>query len=1225
MLKSLHNNHQVSSHATQGIGDQERYVKRISKLVALLVMLTASAMCFGQETTGAIAGTVKDATGAAIPGAKVTVATPTLVGTKTFVTDGKGSYHFENLPPGAYTVTVEAKGFSTRKQENLILQVGHSPTVDLTLAVGSQNTVVDVDSAAGPMIDVTSVTTQTNLSKDVLDFVPRGTSYQSVIQFAPAASNEPLMGNTTTNGSGSVSPGNGSNGQQYGYSIAGGADSENSYLVEGQETANLVGGYSHTNVPFDFIDEVQVVTSGIEAEHGGALGGVVNVIMKKGSPHLHGSLFAQFENQALDATQSSYIRYDPLGSLNPEAVYNSSATGIWTSTERPTCTTSGQTTPACYIGQADAPIQSYQPTKAHTSDVFPGFTLGGPLSQLLPKLAHVPSRWDDKLFFFVGFNPQMTRTEVNVNYNAATSATPGLGRVPFSQNTNTYYSTARIDAQVTSKIRVFGSWLYQYQRQNGELLPNSDSTQGYQNTSTAQVPANYAHTLGYSAPNTTWNTGADITITQNLVSTTRLGYYFENYHDFGYPTGGTVYDFQLNSAGLTDALGNPLPSAYAQPQYTQNTALNQLTAYNSNKATQLDETFAFYKSGWAGTHNFRFGYQLNRDSNYISQSYNEPRVDIYAGNGADAQYQPGGSVGDANCAAFIAKYGGCQGLYGYALLYDSGTGGKAISYNNSFFFQDSWTIGRGLTVDAGLRIEKEFLPGEVQGSGVPAHPIDFGWGDKLAPRLGAAYDVFQNGKLKVFGSYGVFNDTMKLNLAISSFGGQYWNNCAYALDSPSTPASIDAAYDTNRRYCQGNDTSVQGNFAGGVTPAGLTFLENENNRLATPTCSTCNDLEEGVAPNLKPYRQHASVAGVDYQLSRNYSIEARYDRRRLDHVIEDSAVYANGNETFVIVNPGQGVDDTFLDFCNFLYSKLPGGSGPSCTSTAYPPNKSIAAARSYDGVEIRVNKAISNHWSGLFSYTYSKFRGNYTGLTNSDISDGGSGGRNAPNNGRAFDEPYFQFNANGGSSSGLLPTDRPNKLKGYVYYKLDYLHKLSTTFGLFQTAYEGSPNTTYMSVGYDENAYFQDVFNRGQWANITQNQSTGAITVGTPHVYRMPWYNQTDFSATEGYKMTESKSLTFQATFTNLLNQHTVTALNEQVDSPYGSGSFYARPGGINIASGIPFYAAAMDPYNVSNVLNGVGTHTNNVYGPETISSLYGKPLYYQIPRHIRLQVSFTF
>jgi hypothetical protein len=1181
------------------------------------MVISASVVAGAQETTGSMLGTVKDSTGAVIPGAKVTVSTPTLVGTKTFTSDRSGAFHFENLPPGEYTITVEAQGFSTLKQQNVLIEVGHIPSIPLTLAVGSEATVVDVDTAP-PMIDVTSVTTTTNITSDVVNYVPHGVSYQSVIQFAPAASNEPLMGNTTTNGSGSVSPGNGSNGLAYGYSVAGGADSENSYLVEGQETANLIGGYSHTNVPFDFIDQVTIVTSGIEAEHGGALGGVVNVIMKKGSPKLHGSLFAQFENQAMDATSSSFIRYDPNGSLKAQ----------------PTWTGNGDTScPAhtgCYAGESDAVIQSYQPKKSHYNYFLPGFTLGGPMGAFLPKLMHIPESWNDKLFFFVAFNPELQRVEKTINYSNPTNVASGsplaaLGNVPFSQNTDTFYTTARIDAQVSKKVRVFGSWLYQYQLQHGKL-PQSDSTEGYYNEYTANDPSIYAHTLGYSAPNSTWNTGADITITPSLVSTTRFGYYFENYHDNGYPEGGTVYQFQLASNTETDGLGNPLPAAYAQTIGTQNDALNQITFYNSNKAIQLDQTFAFFKAGWAGQHNFRFGYQLNRLSNYISQRYNEPYVQIFAGGDTTAQYQPGGSVGTLNCAPFVALYGGCQGLYGYALLYDSGTGGKAISYNHSIFVQDSWTIGHGITIDAGVRIEKEFLPGEVQATGVPSHPINFGWGDKIAPRLGASWDVFQNGKLKAFGSYGVFNDQMKLNLAISSFGGQYWNNCAYALDAPSTPASITAAYDATGRYCQGNNTATPGNFSGGVTPAGLTFLENENNRLATPTCTTCNPYEEGVAPNLKPYRQHADVLGVDYQLSRNYSLEGRWDRRRLDHVIEDAAIYANGNETFVIINPGQGVDSTFLNFCNFLYAK-DANAATDCVSPtgAYPPNNSIPAARSYDGVEVRLQKAYSQHWAGLFSYTYSHFRGNYTGLTNSDLSDGGSGGRNSPNNGRAFDEPYFQSNSLGGSSSGLLPTDRPNKLKGYVYYKLNYLHSLGTTFGIFQTAYQGSPNTSYTSIGYDEDAYFQQIFNRGQWANVTQNINTGAITVGNPHVYRMPWYNQTDFNAEETVKLGGSKEFSFEATFSNILNQHTVTARYEQIDSAYGAGSFYGRPGGINIASGIPFYAAAMHAYNVSNVLNDNGTHLNNVYGPETISNEYGKPLYYQAPRTIRLQAHFTF
>jgi hypothetical protein len=1166
-----------------------------------LLLPFAATISYAQETTGGLQGTIRDASGAVLPNSTVAVSSPTLPGGKVTQSDSKGNYRLSNLPPGPYVITVTAKGFTTVKREGLIIEVGHLPTIDLTMTVGGETTVVDV-SAESPTFDVTTTTTQTNITQDVIQDVPHGRSYQSVIQFAPSARNEPLMGSTMmANGSGSTSPGNGSNGNAYGYSVAGGSDSENSYLVEGQETANLIGGYSHTNVPFDFIQEVQVKSSGIEAEHGGSLGGVVNVVMKKGSNNYHGSVFVQFENQALDAGPSAYLRYDPNGTQVPNAAQT-------------------------FL--IDPAAQSYQPVKPKTSDVFPGFTFGGPLLPMLPNMR-------DRIFFFVGFNPELNRLATKVNYG------PNGGIIPFSQNTNTYYTTARIDASATKRIHVFGSWLYQLQRENGENFPQalSDSSNGLYNTVTGcygaatnsttkpcsgsfTSPDSYGHQLGYVAPNITVTTGADITLTQAIVSTTRFGYYFENYHDFGYPTSGNGYIFQTSgttASGATDAFGDPLPASYQQGINYQNVPLtSNYTLYNANKAIQFDQDIAWFKSTGFGTHNFKFGYQLARDSNTIFQTFNVPYTQIFAGN---VSYSPGSPTGAANCAVLATTYGGCQGQYGYATIFDFGTHGDAISYNHGLFAQDSWTVGHGVTLDLGVRLDKEYLPGEAQAGTAPARPINFSWGDKVAPRLGGAWDVFQNGKMKVFGDYGVFYDQMKLNLAISSFGGQYWQTCVYAINTPNL-SSIDPAYDANHRYCDGSSSTSQANFPQGTTPPGLTFIENLNQRAFSTTCSTCSATQEGVAPGLKPYRQHESVAGVDYQISRNVAFEARYDRRRLDHVIEDSAIYnPDVGETFVVVNPGQGVNATFSGFCNFLYGA--GNSGCVSSNGQYPPDKTIPAARSYDGLELRLNKAVSNHWYGLFSYTYSHFRGNYTGLTSSDLADGG-GGRNSPNNSRSFDEPYFSYNANGGSSSGLLPTDRPNTLKGFAYYELGFLKKFTTDLGVFQTMYQGSPNTSYANVGFSVNAFPVDVFDRGVWANISQDPTTGAITVGTPHTYRNPWYNQTDFNVTQSYKISESKVVSFQATFTNLLNQHAVTAVFEQIDSSYGGGTQYMTPGGQVVFNGPAFYAAAEGPYSVQQALNGIDGQ-NSQGGPETINSQYGKPLYYQQPRTIRLQARFTF
>jgi hypothetical protein len=1155
--------------------------------LALALVVLFAPYILAQETTGGIQGTVKDPSGAVVARAHVVATATTLVGSKEVLTDSTGYYRFANLPPGTYTLTVTAEGFDTLKREGLALEVGHLPTVNLELSIGTVKSVVEVNTE-GPLIDTTTTTTLTNIPEEELQNVPHGSSFQSVIQFAPSARNEPLAGSTTiSNGSGSVSPGNGSNGGSVGYSIGGGSDSENSYLVEGQETANIIGGYSHTNVPFDFIQEVQLKSSGIEAEHGGSLGGVVNVIMKKGSDNWHGSLFTAFQDGSMNGSPSAYSRYD---------ITSTGTNTAW--------------------GAIDPPYQNYQPTRPHTSDFWPGFTLGGPLLGPIPGIGG-----KDRVFAIVGFNPEFNAFERTVNFT-------GIGPTPVSQNTHTFYTYGRVDAEATHKIRVFASYLYQGQRQAGESLPRADSVQGYANPSAGNSPSNYAHSIGYSAPNLTLNTGADITLTQSLVATARFGYYFENYHDFGYPVSGTIYDFQDSGTGNTDTNGNPLPASLQQTAGYSNLAIDSsFTHKNANKAIQLDGDLAWFHSGKGGTHNLKFGYQMNRNSNLILQGFNTAYTQVWPG--VSNPYAPQGPTGTANCAAVEAMTGNsnCVGTYGTIDVYDFGSGGRAIAYNHGFFGQDDWTVGKGLTINVGLRVEREYLPAENQPSTAKiTQPINFGWGDKVAPRIGAAWDVFKDNKMKVFGGYGQFFDQMKLNVAISSYGGQYWQECWYAMMTPNL-SSINPVYDSNGRDCVGFDATSQANF-GSAAPSGLVFLENQNLRAWPTTCSTCSIAQEGTAPGLKPYAEHQSDFGVDYQVKPTLAFEARWDRRRLDHVIEDSAIFNPAvGETFVIVNPGQGINKTFDSFYNFLYP------GQPVTCTVCPPTNTIPAARSYGGVEFRLTKAPTNHWAGMFSYTWSNFRGNYTGLTSTDVADGG-GGRNAPNNSRSFDEPHFSWNAQGGSSSGLLPTDRPNALKGQAYYEVSWLKKFATDFGIFQTAYSGTPLTSYLDLGYafpsgfatpPSGAFPTDVVNRGKWVDVKQDVSTGAITVSAPYTKRTPWFIQSDLNIRQAYKITERTALSFDATFTNILNQHSVVSSNQEIDSGFASN--YIAANGHTLFDGPDFYGAAEHAYDYVAAMNNAPSGSGGLGGggPITISSQYGTPYLYQLSRNIRLQLHFTF
>ena len=107
-------------------------------------------------------------------------------------------------------------------------------------------------------------------------------------------------------------------------------------------------------------------------------------------------------------------------------------------------------------------------------------------------------------------------------------------------------------------------------------------------------------------------------------------------------------------------------------------------------------------------------------------------------------------------------------------------------YRNTYaiYLQDSWTIGGKLTINAGLRTESEYIP--TFNPDVPAEytkPIEFGFADKLAPRFGAVYDVFGDSSLKVFGSFGIYYDVMKLYMAEGAFGGFKWQTDYYTLDN----------------------------------------------------------------------------------------------------------------------------------------------------------------------------------------------------------------------------------------------------------------------------------------------------------------------------------------------------------------------------------------------------------------------------------------------------------
>jgi hypothetical protein len=503
-------------------------------------------------------------------------------------------------------------------------------------------------------------------------------------------------------------------------------------------------------------------------------------------------------------------------------------------------------------------------------------------------------------------------------------------------------------------------------------------------------------------------------------------------------------------------------------------------------------------------------------------------------------------------------------------------------------------VGKGLTFNVGVRMDKESLPTYDTSAGFRG--ISFGWGDKIAPRLGAAYDVGGKGKVKLFASFGYFYDIMKYNLPRGSFGGDYWHDCVYALDTPDFTKIIPAR-DSEGHYCPKGGGGVG---AVGSYPSGMRFIENYDYRVPANNPNQAGSLGPTglIDPALKPMKQHEIAMGADFQITPSVVFETRYSRKRLDRTIEDAGMITQDGEIYYITNPGFGVNQVTSD-CN------------GC-----PRNPK--AYRNYDGVEMRLTKRIGN-WAGSFSYTYSRLYGNYSGLTATDISDGGAA-RNGANADRAFDEPFMSFDAHGNRVDGPLATDRPHTFKMYGYYNLKWW-KFNTRFGAFEQIYSGTPITSYLSV-WGAPVYPEG---RGKYIDVTRDASSGNWVAGNVSTRRTPRFSQADISVSQAFHVSKTNERAMaEVSFDcfNCLNQHSPTLIDVNLLRTSAITPAVCGTAGTNCTPNED--AAAGFDYGVlmSKGYNYVGQANTN---KRTLNSRYNQAYGWQGTRNMRLNLQFTF
>ncbi|MBA3948656.1 MAG: TonB-dependent receptor [Acidobacteria bacterium] len=255
---------------------RKRLLTWLTAAVMFIIPATAAAQV-GQ--TAVLMGTVTDSSGAAIPGATVTVTSPSMIGgSRSVVTEADGSYRFPALPPGTYTVTYELQGFTTSTRENVRLLLGQTISANHTLSVGGLQESVMVSGQA-PIVDVTSSSAAKNLPQEVMEFIP------FTSRFGPAA----ML----------LAPGvNPNNYSSYGS----GGSSSNSYMIDGVDVSDPEGGTIWVFASHNWIQEVQVIGLGADAEFGGFTGVASNSLFRSGSNIFTGLVETLFENDALTGT-----------------------------------------------------------------------------------------------------------------------------------------------------------------------------------------------------------------------------------------------------------------------------------------------------------------------------------------------------------------------------------------------------------------------------------------------------------------------------------------------------------------------------------------------------------------------------------------------------------------------------------------------------------------------------------------------------------------------------------------------------------------------------------------------------------------------------------------------------------------------------------------------------------------------------------------------------------
>jgi outer membrane receptor protein involved in Fe transport len=926
-----------------------------AKLLVLFAVVVCLHAIVGAQpiTTGGVRGKVIiKSSGEPAVGATIVATSPALQGEQTAIADETGSYFLTELAPGMYTLTVYYGGSELRR-DNVLIRLGKQAVVNLALDQAGE--VVEVTGTA-PFVDQGSTKTGVTLTEEYTRNIPVEHRLSGTLGAAAGAERD-----------------------LYGTSLAGGSSPENAYIIDGIVASHPTDGVLSTDLPSEFIAETEIITGGYNAEYGRAMGGIVNVITKQGGNTCHGSVFYYFQPAALVAKART---------IDVEGGSISSRTDL-----------------------------------THRYDL--GAELGGPIVK-------------DRLWFHLGFDPHATyeattRTiarQVDDDQNGVPDRDPDTGftkREPVARSRlpthhKTYYFTAKLTSALGTNHR-------------GQLGAFGNPTTAVDLVGVQRAPAITLRRASRGSYNAygRWTSKLDGGATE-LAAITGYHRTYDLPHVPRQPTVSysyerSLYDFaDVETAGINGCddrtPDDPYPLIRNCPitQYPEQ-GHGFVVRYRDARITGAGSMTR--RARFAGHHVLKAGIdfeKLAQRSTFLISGGAWLRRGPNASNGAPGRWRvlqiarvvrnlsPEEREDSERIALEDDQLLCINGLAACQIVDEAPDISRQL--NGGAYVQDTWLVAPHLTLDAGVRWDRQNVyrsdatGGKVSPDGelMPARALQL---DNFAPRVGVIIDPTREGRAKLFGHYGRYYEPLPLSL------NALFGTAALALTSLNDNRRLPThpAYDPSCNADHGTPNLVD-------------------------TILSCSDrvgpqvLAGGgysfVAEGLRGQFTEEVVAGVEYEVMRDVRVGAVYQHRGVPVVVEDLSLDAS---SYFVANPGENFDAEARG-----WRVKAAQAQDLALADAYRRradqlervNEFDKPIRNYDAVQLTAVQRPTRRSLVLASYTYSSARGNYPGLFLPE------NGQLAPNITELFDLQEMLSNR-----YGPLAQDRPHNFKADAFYQLE--------------------------------------------------------------------------------------------------------------------------------------------------------------------------------------------